>query len=58
MNLPWSKSLNNGMVSLIDSAGHVMLEVYPGQILGVVPTIEQREEIADFILSKVNEQRT
>ncbi len=54
MNLPWHRSKNNGMVSLIDSAGHVVTEIYPGQILGVVPTIEKREEIADFILSKVN----
>lgn len=54
---PLRVSVIDGRVAIIDSAGALVTEVYPGQILGRVPSVERTLSIASALVDSVNRRR-
>lgn len=54
---PLRVSVIDKRVAIIDSAGALVTEVYPGQILGKVPSVERTISIASALVDCVNRRR-
>lgn len=53
-DLPWSIANHDGRISILDANGYRVSEIYPGQVLGRVPTVADAIGIAERIVDAVN----
>jgi hypothetical protein len=51
---PWSVADHAGRISIVASDGKSVIEVYPGQHLGEIPSTEVCRRVADLIVARVN----